>query len=60
MSYMREGDQEMYSKVPADSQVPQLEKALEEAQMKWANLDKERVAWPPIYGYQGLAIEGIK
>ena len=50
----------MYNKVPADSQVPQLEKALEEARMKWANLAKERAAWSSVYGRQGLAIEGIK
>ena len=32
----------MYSKVKADSQVPQLEKNLEEARLKWADLSRER------------------
>ena len=31
----------MYSKAQAESQVPQLEKDLEEAQLKWADLAKE-------------------
>ena len=34
----------MYNKVQADSQVPQLEKGLEEAGLKWADLAKERAA----------------
>ena len=34
----------MYNKVQADSRVPQLEKDLEEARLKWTDLAKERVA----------------
>ena len=33
----------MHSKVQEDSRVPQLEKDLEEAWQKWADLAKERV-----------------
>ena len=40
---MREGTQKIYSKVKADSRVPQLEKDLEEARLKWVDLAKERV-----------------
>ena len=34
----------MYDKVQADSRVPQLEKELEEARLKWADLAKECLA----------------
>ena len=34
----------MYNKVQADSRVPQLEKDLEEALLKWTDLAKERAA----------------
>ena len=44
LSYLREGALEMYKKVRADSRVPQLEKDLEEAWLKWANLAKEHAA----------------
>ena len=44
LSHMREEAQEMYSKVQADSRVPQMEKDLEEARLKWVDLAKERVA----------------
>ena len=33
----------MYSKVQADSRVPQLEKELEEARLKWVDLSREQV-----------------
>ena len=42
LSHLREGAHEMYSKVQTDSRVPQLEKDLEQAQLKWADLAKER------------------
>ena len=35
----------MYIKVKVDSRVPQLEKVLEEARLKWADLAQERVVW---------------
>ena len=37
----------MYNKVKANSQVPQPEKVLEEARLKWADLAQEQVTWPP-------------
>ena len=37
----------MYNKVQADSQVSQLEKQLEEAQLKWVDLAKELLALAP-------------
>ena len=42
LSHLRERAQDMYSKVQVDSQIPQLDKDLEEAQLKWTNLAKER------------------
>ena len=44
LSRMREWAREMYSKVQADSRVPQLEKDLEKDRLKWADLAKERAA----------------
>ena len=46
-SHMWEGAREMYSKVKENSRVPQLEKVLEEARLKWADLAQELVVWPP-------------
>ena len=41
LSNLREGAKEMYSKVQVDSRVPQLEKDLKEARLKWVDLAKE-------------------
>ena len=41
---MRDGAREMNNKVQADSRVPQLEKDLEEAWLKWVDLAKECTA----------------
>ena len=43
LSHLREGTREMYSKLQEDSRVPQLDKDLEEARLKWVNLAKEHV-----------------
>ena len=56
LSHMWEGAREMYSKVNADSRVPQREKVLEEVRLEWADLPQECVAWPLRY----MAIKGIK
>ena len=44
LSHMRDEAGGMYCKVHADSRVPQLEKDLEEARQKWADLAKESAA----------------
>ena len=44
LSHMWDGAREMYNKVKADSQVPQLEKDLEEASLKWVDLAQESAA----------------
>ena len=41
---MRDGAREMYNKVQADSRVPQLEKDLKEAWLKWVDLTEECTA----------------
>ena len=42
---MRKDDWVLYNKVQVESRVPKLEKDLEEARLKWAELSKERTAW---------------
>ena len=44
LSHIRDMVQEMYNKVQADSRVPQLEKDLKEARLKWVNLTRECAA----------------
>ena len=39
LSHLRKGALEIYKKVQADSRVPRLEKDLEEAWLKWVNVD---------------------
>ena len=41
----REGARELYNKVQTDSLVPQLEKDLKEARLKWVDLAKECAFW---------------
>ena len=43
LSHLREGTQELYNKVQANSRVPKMEKDLEEALLKWADLAKELI-----------------
>ena len=47
LSHMWEGPREMYNKVKVDSQVPRLEKVLEEAWLKQVDLAQEHATWPP-------------
>ena len=42
---MQESARELYNKVQVESRVPQLEKDLEEAGLKWADLAKEPIVW---------------
>ena len=53
LSHMWEVAQEMFDKVKANSQVPQLEKVLEEAQLK-CDLTQERDTWP----LRSMAVDG--
>ena len=45
LSHLREGAQELYNKGHIDSRVPRLEKDLEQARLKWANMAKQHVVW---------------
>ena len=45
LSPLRASAHELYNKVQAESRVPQLEKNLEEARLKWADFAKETIIW---------------
>ena len=45
LSHLREGARELYNMVQTSFRVPQLEKNLEEAWLKWADLANEHAVW---------------